>query len=279
MLFAKRGGGLRIMRVHVEQHPDYWILCCEPATAGLAPGPIPEVILGVKSGIRAIIVSLAQIDYINPIGVKAIMDSIDFASGHKVGFSICETKAFVRRTLRLNGLCGKVPVYATRLLAQSSVVRFEHDAGHVHEIPEKILVVQNEVEIAQDLRTACGKHSSKPEFVLIPMRSLRRTTEFLHMQKIDCILIDAGFRLFEVNRLISGIYCSRNFQEIPIIIVTRDKNLGEADVMVRHGATEILRHPFDPIETVTRLQTLICLFKDRNMFTPPKELSVPFGMR
>ena len=267
------------MRVRVEQHPDFWILSCEPATAGLAPGPIPEVILAVNSGTRAIIMNLAQIDYLNPIGVKAITESIDFASGHKVGFSICETKAFVRRTLRLNGLCGKVPIYATRLLAQSSVVKFEHDAVNVHELPDKILVVQNEVEITQDLRAACGKHSSKPEFVLIPMRSLKRTTEFINKQKIDCILIDAGFHLFEVNRLISGIYCTRNFQEIPIIIVTRDENLGEADVMVRHGATEILRHPFDPIETVTRLQTLICLFKDRNMFTPPTDLAVPFGMR
>ncbi len=266
------------MRVRISRHNRYWVLTCSGTTAGLLPGPVPEVISAVKGGAEHLVLNLAELKYINPIGVKAIIDSIDFAKKYGANLAIAEPNSYVRRILRLNWQGAKTPFYRTQLEAMARMVDKIDIITSSTDLYDKLLIAQYELKIALEIRNACASHPQKPKFRLKPVRDLSEALSSIRTEKVDCVLVDSGFRLYQVAGFLED-YQQEELPEIPIVVISPDRDLNIADRMVRHGATDVLRYPFHPSEVVIRLQSLISQYKWKNEFVPPEKIINPFGAR
>ena len=101
----------------------------------------------------------------------------------------------------------------------------------------------------------------------------------LSEERIDLIIIDGGFPLYHVTNFIELVETDKDLPSIPILVVASDDKLAEAELMIRNGAHEILRYPFNPIEAVVRIQTLISHLKDHRPYIPKGEVVHPRGFK
>ena len=85
--------------------------------------------------------------------------------------------------------------------------------------------------------------------------------------------------MIQFEKYIENIQIDANLPKIPILIVSTDDNLSSAELMIRHGAHELIRYPFEPREIYIRLQVLIRYLKDHTAFIPPESAPESRGLK
>ena len=115
--------------------------------------------------------------------------------------------------------------------------------------------------------------TAKP-FKTIPSSTLPTFIETIIKERVDCIIIEAGFSLLKVTDFIEEVSTDKRLPAIPILVVTNDELLMTAFSMVRNGAHEILRYPFKEMEVLIRLQNLISYIKEYGPIEAPKNLFI-----
>jgi anti-anti-sigma factor len=267
------------MQAKVKKKDHYWVISYEGDTTGLMPGPLPEVIDALRSGAHEIILNLSDLRFLNPNGVKALKESLDAARQREVNLGIASPQPQVRRALKLGGLVPLIPIYYSENEAIANLDLIDYQTSATRDATDRLLICQKKIPIAGSLREAFKKHPTKPRFRLKPIRDLDAAMEVLFEERIDCILIDSSFPLFQVTKFIETVGTDDRLPSIPILIVAQDRDLGNAELIIRNGADEVLRFPFHPVEVVVRLQTLISHLKDHRPFQPPSKVVQPRGWK
>lgn len=267
------------MQAKVKKKDHYWVISYEGDSTGLMPGPLPEVLDALRSGAHEIIINLSDLRFLNPIGVKALKESLDAARQREVNLGIASPQPQVRRALKLGGLVPMIPVYFSENEAIANLDLVDYQISAAREGTDRLLVCQKKLPIAGSLREAFKRHPTKPHFRLKPVRDLDKAMEVLLEERIDCILIDSSFPLFQVTKFIETVGTDDRLPSIPILVVARDQELESAELMIRNGAHDVLRFPFLPVEVVVRLQTLISHLKDHRPFQPPEKVVQPRGWK
>jgi anti-anti-sigma factor len=267
------------MQAKVSRHDHYWVVSYEGDTVGIMPGPLPEVLSALQEGAHEIILDFSRLRFLNPNGIKALKESLDAAKRREANIGIASPRPQVRRVLKLSGLTPEIPIYFSQLEAISKLDLVDYQTTARQELTDRLLVCQKDLPIARDLRKALKKHPLKPQFRMAPVRDLKRAYQFLLEEKVDCILIESSYPLFQVTQFIERVETDDRLPDIPIVVVASDKDMDEADLMIRNGAHEMLRYPFHPVEVLVRLQTLISHLKDHRPFVPPEKVVQPRGWR
>ncbi len=267
------------MQSKVARKDHYCIITYEGDTTGLMPGPLPEVIDALNKGAIAIVLNLSKLRFLNPNGVEAMRESLQIVKKRQASMGIAAPQPNVRRTLNLSGLVPEIPIYYNEREAIANLDLIDYTDTAKKEGTDRLLICQNDLPIAGALRDALRRHPLNPHFRMMPCRNLKKAMEILLEERIDLIIIESGFPLVQVTGFIETVETDERLPTIPILVVSDDKNLGEADLMIRNGAHEILRYPFLPIEVLVRLQTLISHMKDHRPYHPPEKVVQPRGWR
>jgi len=267
------------MHVDVIQKDHYWILVCSGNTVGDSPRPLPQASDAIKSGATDIILDFSKLTYLSSMGIKSLAETLELAKNHGVHIGIASPGPEVRKTLKINGLTREMPLYHNLDEAISKLDLLDYNAESWQENSDMLLIIHNELMIAGDLRNALKDHPFNPGFRMKPVRTSEEAMDVLLSERVDCILIDSTFKLFQVAKFIENIVEDTVIPTIPVIIVTRDDRVNEAEAMVRHGADEILRIPINPVEVVIRISNAISHFKDHRPYFPPKSIPQPRGWR
>jgi anti-anti-sigma factor len=268
------------MRAKVTRKDNLAIVSYEGDTIGLMPGPLPEVLSALQQGgVQEVILDLSKLKFLNPNGIKAIRESYEAAKKHEASFGIASPQPGVRRALKLSGIGQDVPIYYNEREAVANLDLVTYQETAKAELTDRLLICQKDLPIAGALRAALKKHPLKPQFRMIPVRDLKHAMRVLLEEKIDCILIESTFPLYQVSSFIEQVETDERIPSIPIVVVSTDEHLDEADLIIRNGAQDILRYPFQTIEVMVRLQTMISHLKDHRPFTPPAKIVQPRGWR
>lgn len=267
------------MQAKVTRRDHYWVVSYEGDTVGIMPGPLPEVLTALQEGAHEIILNLSRLRYLNPNGVKALRESLTAAREREANLGIAAPRPQVRRALKLSGLTPDIPIYFSELEAVSKLDLVDYQDTARQELTDRLLICQKDFPIAGELRKALKKHPLKPHFRMAPVRDLKRASKFLLEERVDCILIESSFPLYQVTQFIERVETDDRLPDIPIVVVSSDERMEEADLMIRNGAHEVLRYPFQPVEVLVRLQTLISHLKDHRPFVPPEKVVQPRGWR
>ncbi len=267
------------MESKITKKDSHWVISYEGDTSGILPGPLPEVMQALRDGAQEIVLNFEGLRFLNPNGIKAIKESLEVARKRAANIGIAGPQPQVRRALKLSGLAPHIPVYYNEHSAIADLDTVDYYMEAVKEGTDRLLICQNKTPITSMLRNAFRKHPLKPHYRLMPCRNLKQAAETLLEERVDCILIDATYPLFEVTEFIEYVETDECLPDIPMLIVTSESKLSQAELMVRNGAHEILRLPIIPTEAVVRIQTLISHMKDHRPFIPPEKVQQPRGWK
>jgi CheY-like chemotaxis protein len=213
------------------------------------------------------------------MGIKSLQDTRELVVSKGAHIGIANPRPSVRRALKLNGLSRDVPIYFNIAEAVSKLDLLDYNAESWQDNADMLLILQKDLPIAGDLRHAISQHSFNPGFRMKPVRNSEEAFDVLLSEIVDCILIDSTLRVYQVANFIEKLHDTDGIPAIPVLIVTKDDRIEEAESMVRHGALEILRLPFHAPEVVVRLGNAVSHFKDHRPYFPPKSIPHPRGWR
>jgi anti-anti-sigma factor len=267
------------MQVKVTRRENYFILSYEGDTVDLHPGPLKEVHDAIREGAVDIILDFMGVDFLSSTGVKCLEETLDLAKKHGAHVGITSPTRQVRRMLKLTGLSREIPVYFNLPEAMSKLDMIEYTPEIKQEAVDNLLICQHDLPVAGELRSAIREHPLNPGFRMKPVRDFREAMEILRKERIDCILVDSNFPMYKVAAFIEELRTDDKIPHIPILIVTKDEKLDEAEMMIRHGANELIRFPFNPTEAVVRVQTLISHIKDHRPYYPAGAVVQPRGYK
>ncbi len=265
------------MRVSTIRKDHYWILKCEGTTVGVPPRVFADVEAALEEGANDIILDFSSLSYLSCMGIEALSKTVETALNRGVQIGITAPKPDVLRILKLNGLTREVQVYYNLddAMARFTLDRYDTEAWQAS--TDMLLVYQRDLPIAREIRTTTNEHPLNPNFRIKPVREPAEAMEFLLSDKVDCILIDSSCMLFKVSNFIEQVRDHESIPKMPILIVSNDERIEQAESMVRHGGHEILRYPFMPNEVLIRILGLISHHKDQRPFYPPNSVAKPKG--
>lgn len=257
----------------------YWVISYEGDTTGLMPGPLPEVLNALQQGAIALILDLSKLASINRSGVKCILESIEASKKYNANVGIVSPPPEVRRILKLNGLDSNTPIYTSQsdAVQHLDLINYQDDARVQN--TDTLLICKRDLHIGRHLRESMIRHPMKPHYRIIMSRDLEDAYKTLRKEKVDCVIVDSSMPMVQFEKFIENIQADRKLPSIPILVVSSEKNMPSADLMVRHGAHDLIKFPFSSSEIYIRLQMLISHLKDHRPFFPPDNLDKPFGMR
>ncbi len=267
------------MRVKVTRKDHYWILTCEGDTIGLQPGPIPEVRKALAEGAHDIILEFGNLYFLGTTGIKSLQETVAFIKQHGAHLGISAPQRQVRRILKLSGLARDIPIYFNLNEAITKLDMLDYQPEAMEEAADTLVVVQNELQMAEALRNVFSSHPLNPRYHVKPVRSLKEAFDILRKEKVDCVIIESTFPVFQVANFIENVQTDEKIPTIPMLVVTKDDRLEQAEIMIRHGVHELLRYPFIPGEVVIRLQALISQIKDHRPYYPPESVTQPRGYK
>jgi anti-anti-sigma factor len=255
------------------------IISYEGDTVGLFPGPFPEMLSALQRGARQVIFDFGELRYINSSGIESLKESLKASKKFEASLAIVAPTASVRRILKLSGLTQEIPIYFSELEAVSDQEFVDSARAAITEEVDRLLICHKDLPIAGALRRTLKNHPLKPQYRMVPLTDLKKAAEILLEEKVDCILLESSLPLVQVSNFIEHVLTDERIPDMPVLVVTTDERLPEADRIVRSGAHDIIRYPFAPIEVVVRLQMLISYLKDHRPFVPPEKVVQPRGWK
>ncbi len=267
------------MRVSTSRKDHYWILVCEGDTVGVLPGPFFDVQKAMIEGARDIILDFESLHFLDSSGAKALEDTFRVVRQEGGRLGVVAPPPDVRVAMKLSKTLREIPIYHSKQEAVSRLDLFDLQPEAREENIETLVVWQKDLPVAGELRRILKTHALDPRFHLRPVREPAEVTETLLGEKVDCVLIDATCRMFQVANLIESMLTDSSMPRVPILVVSADEYLEEAELMIRHGAHELLRYPFKSSEALVRIQNVISRFKDHRPYYPPGTVTQPRGMR
>jgi anti-anti-sigma factor len=264
-----------LMQGTITQKNQNTVIYYEGDAVGLFPGPFPEMLTALQGGARQVIFDFSKLHYMNSTGIMSLKESLKASKKFEASLAIVAPTAAVRRALKFSGLTQEIPIFYGTLEAAFKMDFIDSAQTAITDEVDRLLICHKELPIAGALRQALKQHPLKPQYRMVPVRDLKQASKILLEKKVDCILLESSFPLYQVTDFIDRVITDDRIPDMPILIVTTDDHLVEMDLMIRNGAHDILRYPFHPVEAAIRLQTLISYLKDHRPFILPEKVVQP----
>jgi anti-anti-sigma factor len=267
------------MQGKISRKKQNAVISYEGDMVGLLPGPFPEMLSVLQSGARQVILDFSKLRYMNSSGIQSLKESLKATKKFEASMAIVSPMASVRRTLKLSGLAQEIPIFYSALEADFKMDFVDSVQAAITEEVDRLLICHKDLPIAGALRQALKEHPHKPQYRMVPVRDLKQASKILLEKKVDCILLESSFPLYQVTDFIDHVITDDRIPDIPILVVSTDDHQVEMDLMIRNGAHDILRYPFHPVEAAIRLQTMISYIKDHRPFVPIEKVVQPRNWR
>ena len=257
------------MRVSISKNNHYWVLSCSGSTVNLPSGTLFDVSVALTDGARDIILDFKNLKFLGSAGVKMLQDTVREVRSYGGHLGIASPNPFVRRQIKLHSLNQEIPVYFNVEEAVARLDLMDYQPELWQDQADLLLIWQKDLPIAVEMRKAVKEHRSTPWFRLRPVHDLEELIEALKSDIAGCILVDSTIPIFKIAGLMEYLRSETWISSIPVLVVSKDDRLSEAQIMIGHGAHELLSFPIAATEAVIRINNVISYFKDHTPYYPP----------
>lgn len=267
------------MQGTVTHRNHCWVISYKGDSTGIFSGILPEVSEAIRSGATSIILDLEKLKSINRIGTRAILDTIQHAKIRNVNICILSPTPEVRRILKLNGLTTETPIYNERARAIREIDLLDYCDDNRHSNADALLICQKCMMLGRYIRKSLNSQYLKPTYRLCIARDMDQAFSMLRKEKISCVILDASMPILHFENFIDKIQGEPDFPTVPILVVASDEHMPTAEIMIRHGAHDLIRYPFTASEINIRLQNLISYLFDGRTLATYEDIPRPRGFK
>jgi anti-anti-sigma factor len=235
---------------------------------GMITHPITGLIPGFKKilqqKIDGVIMDLASVDFINSIGISAILESYKFFQSKGIPMLICSANPQVLKVLKLSRTDIFIPIvkdyFIAKMMFQNGTLKVVDNSR------EHILVIQHNLNIRSGLKDVLKQAKQDSNYIISTAINVERGWEFLEMYPINIIILDVTNPYNQIQAFIERVRCDKAKSGIPIFVASDEKNLFNASYHTRNGADDIMLLPFNQFSTPTHIRTGLALYNSWKAF-------------
>ncbi|MCG3152881.1 MAG: hypothetical protein GEEBNDBF_02186 [bacterium] len=247
-----------MLRATLKHEQDIAILQYSGDLTEETGGMLPGLQDALARGERKIILDLAEVRYVNSAGLSTFVDSYKAGLRADAKMALCQLQPAVLKVFKLARVEIFIPIYDT--LGQA----FKHfgvmQAAAAEGPPrEQLLVIEPGLTIGDEIQRLLAAQKEQLNYRLSRVPNVVEAVRFLEVRTTHVILLDIEIPRADAERFIGQVKSNTQQRHIPIIIVTRDPQIPDADFLVRNGADDMLRVPLVAYEVSARLRVALAL--------------------
>jgi len=219
---------------------------------------LPGLQAQLDAGAKELILDLADVKYVNSAGLSTFVDSYKAALRHDAKIALCQLQPQVLKVFKLARVEIFIPIYETLGLAfkHFGVMKAASTDGPPR---EQILVIEPALTIGDEIQRLLVAQKEQLNYRLSRVPSTVEAIRFLELRPTDVILLDVELPRPDCEKLLIYVRTHPELKNIPILIVSKDAQLAEADYLICNGADDILRLPLVAYEVSARLRVALAL--------------------
>jgi anti-anti-sigma factor len=222
----------------------------------LVSPPMPGINQLILDGYKKIIIDASKITYINSQGLSSIISTHRFCYKNNVQMVIAEGKADVIKVIRVARADLFIPVFDD---LESALKELKQTSGKTLS-REKIIVVQRNLQLADDLRQTLSAAHQDQYYEIEPFMELAKASDEIKEHGAELVIVEVNLDSSEVEHFVNGLALNAETRIIPILVASPKSKYEAGFDFILNGVDDYLPHPFDEWETPTRLRLLLELY-------------------
>lgn len=240
----------------IEKSFDSACVHCKGDTIDFGGGPLQKISELLDQGIRRIMLDMSGVEYLNSSGISTLL-SIEEITREKGGkIALYNLQSQVDKVIRLTRMQSVLPCFDDKAEAARYVGIIEGSSRMTKN--EEIFIIEENLNISRQVKIAFE------DFHHLLMYKVESYNDFekLHTDIQDCqtqslVILDVGCNPVKSMTFLEKLKSDEKTRNIPVIVATKDESISRAYYLVRNGASDILRYPFNKYEFECRLRAAL----------------------
>lgn len=238
----------KIECIHDTAHIHY-----KGDTLDISEGPLVEIIDVLKRGINRILVNMEEVHYVNSSGISTFIATNRFVSRKNGRLAFYSLSPNVDKVFRLTKMENVLPCFNEEVDAARYLGIVAGDSSITKR--DKIIVVENKIEIVRYMKNIFEEFKHLLMYSITEEHDLFSSYKsVLTIENVGLIILDVTLNPASTMNFLENIQTDDSLHNIPVIIATPDENIAHAHFLIRNGADDMLRFPFNKYEASARIR-------------------------
>lgn len=221
-------------------------------TVDIAEGSLPEVEDLLKRGVTKLLINLEGMHYLNSAGISTFLATNKLANENKAKLAIYNLHPNVEKVIRMTRMENILPCFDDECEAARYVGAMHGDSAVTRR--DTIIVIEDSINIGESLKTVFEEFKQLLMYSIIKLKDLDNAlNEIGDIKETGLIILDANHNPTKVMEFLEKVKTTDFLKHIPILIVTPEELSSNAHFMIRNGADDMLRYPFNKYEVASRI--------------------------
>lgn len=212
----------------------------------------------LDKGGKELILDLGEVKYVNSAGLSTFVDSYKAALRHDAKIALCQLQPQVLKVFKLARVEIFIPIYDTlgQAFKHFGVMKAAASEGPPR---EQLLVIEPALTIGDEVQRLLVAQKEQLNYRLSRVPSTQEAMRFLELRETHVILLDVDLPRGDCEKLLTHVRTHPELRHIPILVVTKDTHIPDADFLICNGADDMLRLPLNAFEVSARLRVALAL--------------------
>ena len=242
-----------------ETRLDYAILDFVGDADAQSMRDIQDAIRKAASKKNKIVCNMSEVKHINSAGVNAFLLSAKsvIGSGGEVVFSAMLPN--VERIFKL----GRLDKYLKFFPSLKDAEEYFRTRGKIDlSEQENVLIIEKKNPfIKEHLKQILTKNIQVSPIETFSAKSTEEALRLLKGKRFSLVLLDSTLSMGEGKEFIEMMLGADGQADLPVLVVTTQDTIDNAQYFIRSGAHDIIQFPFNPVEVESRLRFMMTLAK------------------
>ncbi|MCD6216252.1 STAS domain-containing protein [bacterium] len=225
-------------------------------TVDIGDGPLVEVEDLLKRGVTKLLVNLEGMYYLNSAGISTFLATHKLANEKKAKLALYNLHPNVEKVIRMTRMETLLPCFDNECEAARYLDAIPGDSSITTR--DTIIVIEDTIDISTSLKNVFEEFKQLLMYKIIKMKDLDGAfNEIMDLKETGLIILDVNHTPTSVMRFLEKVKTTDCLKHIPILIATPDELISNAHFLIRNGADDMLRYPFNKYEVASRIRFVL----------------------
>ncbi len=222
-------------------------------TVDIGEGSLVEVEDLLKRGVTKLLINLEGMHYLNSAGISSFLATHKLANENNAKFALYNLHPNVEKVIRMTRMENLLPCFDSECEAARYVGAIPGDSSNTRR--DTIVVIQDTIDICASLNNVFEEFKQLLMYKIIKINDFESAVnEIMDLKETGLIILDVNHTPTSIMGFLEKFKTNDSLSHIPILIATPEDFISNAHFMIRNGADDMLRYPFNKYEAASRIR-------------------------
>lgn len=225
-------------------------------TVDIAEGSLVEIEDLLKRGVTKLLINLEGMYYLNSAGISTFLATYKLVNEKNAKLALYNLHPNVEKVIRMTRMENLLPCFDNECDAARYVGAIPGDSSITRR--DTIVVIQDTIDISMSLNNIFEEFKQLLMYKIIKIKDFDSALhEIKDLKETGVVILDVYHTPTSVMGFLEKFKTNDSLKHIPVLIVTPDELISNAHFMIRNGADDMLRFPFNKYEVESRIRFVL----------------------